>query len=180
MDESEDSPKSALQSVAESRWYRYLLRTVYPFFLGTVLLSFFGVPDWPIIRNIPESWVPIAVIAGFLISGPALVLAIKQHTKKNLEKYDPESPEIQNVFRWLRKVGWSFALLTGAIFFLVIFLTESEFEFVESDLFIYLAAGALILCISVSIYAFHTIGHIKSGMTAPPKWLLRLANADEA
>lgn len=179
MTENEETRQSKLQSLVKSRWYRFILLAIYPFFIGAMLLSFFGVPNWPIVRDIPEQIISAALIGGFIISAPALLVALKQHRVRNLEKYDPDSPEIQNLIRWLRKVGWTFASLAGIVFFSIFLLVDSEFEFVESDLFIPVISGSLMFCMAVSIFAFHFIGDIKSGMMAPPKWLIRMANSDK-
>ena len=179
MQEMRQTDDAAVEHFTERRWYLLLARILSPFLVGTGALLIYGAPDWPLVREIPQDWIAAVFVVCALICAPRVIYLFRIIQERNLKKYNPDFPRVRNAIRRLRKIGWIFAFLGGLAFFSFIALEEAAPQLLESDLSIFIIAGVLILCLSVSFIAFHYISDIKSGTLAPLKWLMRSADSEK-
>ena len=116
------------------KWYRAIIGIVLPFWIFSTFLLLLGKPDWEWLLYVPDRVFQTIAVVGALIMGPAFYQSMRWNAQQNLKKYDPESQDIKNLLKKLRKTGWSFAFLTGAIFCIILVYfslhPESTSEFV--------------------------------------------------
>ena len=170
MEEQEE--KGRLTKFIENRWYISVSRVLFPFWVGFLLVSVFGIPDWPYVRDVPRSAYQFIFILMLAFYSLGVLAGLKVYQQDNLEKYDPESPGVITLRRRLQKTGWTFSFLTIFFTSLTILLAETDSEILDYNLFVSVFVGITILCISIAVFAFHLASDIKTGMIAPPKWLI--------
>jgi len=99
------------------KWYRAIIAIVLPFWAFSTFLLLLGRPNWEWLIYISDQVFQFIAVLGFLVMAPGVYQNMRWSVQQNFKKYDPESPEIVKLLKSLRKTGWSFAFIAGAVFF---------------------------------------------------------------
>ena len=147
-------------------WYRKILAVLFPFWVISLLVLFFGRPNWQPFQITPD-WVFQTLLGtGLIVNAPAWFLSLQWEQEQKLKLYDPEAPEIKKIVRDWERTGYI------AVGFVV--LGVAGIIFAPDLLFIvpnWILISLLALLLVVTFLAFMRANEMESGDWTPPEWM---------